>query len=236
VALLTPTDLTFIIASPQRKSSSPKKRVMVHLPHQLTINEVALSNEAFSSESSTFGGGSSLSSRSESSLPSRSAFSGRGERAVFIGGCRQATSGRERGGSGLNPGPQDADLSDESMLFAVGSNGINLSSSRSTSKRASGENYRSPWQSSLNSSESSGIPSPVDTSLSVARKSQANASFEDSLLDEGLWGEWALPCKSDFGPPDGISSVDLPDQAAPASLWPGQKSTPLLSCFMALHF
>jgi hypothetical protein len=37
VALLTPTNFTSIIASPQRKGLSPKKRVMVHSPHQLTI-------------------------------------------------------------------------------------------------------------------------------------------------------------------------------------------------------
>jgi hypothetical protein len=237
VALLTSTNLTSIIVSPQLKGSSPKKRVMVHLPHRLTINKVASSDEAFSSESPTFAGGSSLSSRSESSSSSWSASSGRGGRAVFIGGRCHATSGRGRGGSGLHPpGPRDADLLDESMSSAVGSDGIDLSSSHSTSKRASGENYRSPWQSSLSSSESLGIPSPVDTSLSVACKSQAVASFEDSLLDEGSWGERALPCKSDFGPPDRISSVDLPDEATPASLWPGQTSTPLLSCFVALYF
>jgi hypothetical protein len=104
VALLTPTDLTSIIVSPQQKGSSPKKRVMVHSPHQLTIIKVALSDEAFSSESSTFGGGSSSSSGSESSLSSRSASSGRGGRAVFIGGRRHVTSGRGHGGSGLDLG------------------------------------------------------------------------------------------------------------------------------------
>jgi hypothetical protein len=40
VALLTPTDLT-TITSPQQKGSSPKKRVMVHSPHQSTTNKVA---------------------------------------------------------------------------------------------------------------------------------------------------------------------------------------------------
>jgi hypothetical protein len=103
VALLTPTNLTSIIASPRQKGSSPKKRVMVHSPHRLTINEVSLFNEAFSLESSNFGGGSSLSSGSESSLSSWSASSGHGGRAVFIGGRRHATSGRGRGSSSLHP-------------------------------------------------------------------------------------------------------------------------------------
>jgi hypothetical protein len=40
VALLTPINLT-TIASPQRKGLSPKKRVMVHSPHQSMTNEVA---------------------------------------------------------------------------------------------------------------------------------------------------------------------------------------------------
>jgi hypothetical protein len=61
-------------------------------------------------------------------------------------------------------------------------------------------------------------------------------SFEDPHSDKELWGERALPCKADLGSLEGTSSIHVPDKAAQAGLWPGQKSTPLLSCFVALHF
>ncbi len=105
VALLTPTHLTTIL-SPQQKVLSLKKRVMVHSPHHLMINEVALSEKASSSGSSTFGSDqydqNSLSGL-ESSSSLCSASSGCGARAVFSGGRHHARSGGGHGGRGLHP-------------------------------------------------------------------------------------------------------------------------------------
>jgi hypothetical protein len=102
VALLTLTNLTTIL-SPQRKGSSPKKRVMLHSPLRLMANEVALSKEASSSGSFTSGSDkydqNPLSSESESSSSLCSASSGRRVSAVFSGGRHHARSGRGRGGS-----------------------------------------------------------------------------------------------------------------------------------------
>jgi hypothetical protein len=134
VAFLTSTNLTTIL-SPQRKVLRPKKRVMVHSPHRSTVNEVALSMEASSSGSSTFGSD----QYNQNSLPGLesssslcSASSGHRARAVFSGGQRHAQSGGGRGGHGLHP-PHSryADPSDKSLSSAVGSDS---SSSRSSSK------------------------------------------------------------------------------------------------------
>ncbi len=211
---------------------------MLHSSLQLTANEVALSKEASSSGSSTFGSDkynqNPSSSESESSSSLCSASSGRGVSAVFSGGHRHARSGRGRGGSrGPHPPcPWYADLSDEYLSSVVGSN---FSSSCSAPKQSSGENYR-PRGSLSSSSESSGLLSPLDTSLAVAHNSQVGDSFEDPNSDEELWGEQALPRKADLGSLEGAISIDVPDKATRAGLWPGQKSTPLLSCFVALHF
>jgi len=76
-------------------------------------------------------------------------------------------------------------------------------------------------------------------SLSVARKTQEFASYEDQRSDEDSWEEERVPsafntdrcqsseCAPTSGSPDNTTSVDQ---------WPGLKTTPLLSQFVALHF
>ncbi len=104
VALLTPTNLT-TIPSPQQKCLSPKKRVMVHSPHQSTTNKVA-SLSGSSTRGSDCNEHMALSSELESSSSLCSASSGRGARSIFSGGRRHASSGSWCGGHGEQPTPR----------------------------------------------------------------------------------------------------------------------------------
>jgi hypothetical protein len=234
VALLTPTNLT-TIASPQQKGLSPKKRVMVHSPHQSMTNEVA-SLSGSSPRGSDRDEHMASSSESESSSSLCSASSGQGARAVFSGGHCHASTGSWRGGRGQQPTlrSQYAESSDKSSSSAVGSNS-SPSHSLSSEQSSGGKNLS--LQSPSNSSKSSGLPSPENKILTAACKLQATASWEYSFSDEEVWGERApLTCNPDPGSPEGTPSIGFLDEASMAGLWPGQKSTPLLSQFVALHF